>query len=166
MTLKLIGCILITLSSTTFGLNYIKNIKTRVFALNEIMELINTMKIKISYEFCDIPNLLHSLSGKYLIARQCHMHLIDCETLQVAWNKSIDEYASVMHLKAEDVRILRDLCMSLGQTDIDGQISNLNMYSNIIEENYKKANLELNSKSRVIFSTSMFAGLLISIILI
>ena len=68
MTLKLIGCILITLSSTTLGLNYIKNIKTRVFALNEIMELINTMKIKISYEFCDIPSLLHSLSDKYLIA--------------------------------------------------------------------------------------------------
>lgn len=166
MLLKAFGCILIFFSSIGVGLNYIKKLKNRVAALCEACEFINIVKIKMCYELCDIPNLFQTLSDKYFIAQKSSIHIKNGNSLKIAWDKSIDEYAEELHLKAEDVSILKDFCTCLGQTDIEGQTSNFNMYSKLMEKNLKEAKNELSDKSRVIFSTSTFVGLLISILLI
>lgn len=166
MLLKTVGCILIVVSSTTIGLNYINNLKSRVTALNEISEFMSLIKIKMEYELCDIPNILNSLSDKHFVAQRCFMHIKSGSSLKSAWHKSADEYAEKLHLKQEDKRLLNDFCACFGQTDIDGQISNFNMYSELIEKNLNEAKAELANKSKVILSTSIFAGILITILLI
>lgn len=166
MFIKVLGCILIVFSSASIGLNHIGKLKNRVSALCEIIEFINIIKIKIGYELCDIPNMFESLSDKYLIAQNCSKHLKNETSLKSAWYNSVDEYKEKYYLKSQDIDLLKDFCVCLGQTDIEGQISNFNMYSKLIEQNLEEAKEDINDKSKVIFSTSMFAGLLISILLI
>lgn len=166
MLLKAVGCVLIIFSSAGIGIIHIKNLKNRVTALCEINEFINIIRIKINYELCDIPNILNLLSDKYFIAQYCYIHIKNGKSLKSAWYESVDKYAEKMHLKAEDISLLKDFCVCLGQTDIEGQVSNFNIYSKLIEKNSKEAKSELENRTKVIFSTSMFAGLLISILLI
>ena len=166
MILKFVGCVLIFSSSVLFGLDYIKRLNDRVYALHEINDLLNLIKIKISYELCDIPYLLKTLEDKYLIAKICVFYLENEHNLQTSWVNSIAEYGKKNHLKSEDICLLNDVVVCLGKTDIGGQISNLNMYLKLIEERLELTKSEVGSKSKVAFSTSIFTGLLISIILI
>ena len=166
MLLKSIGCILIMFSSVQIGLNYIKNIKSRESALCEIYEFINIIKIKTTYELCDLPDVFRKFSDKYLIADYTSKYLNDGNTLKTAWNRSVDEYAEKKHLKPEDIKLLKDFSVCLGQTDIEGQISNFDMYLKFIENSKDEAKNEIVNKSKVIFSTSIFAGLLVSILVI
>ncbi len=166
MLFKAVGCILIIFSSTAIGINHINNLRDRALALFESSEFVNILKIKMGYELCDIPSIFKSLEDKYFIAKNCLIHIKNGDSLKIAWNKSIDKYAKKAHLNSSDISILKDFCVCLGQTDIEGQISNLNMYLKLLEKRINEAKSELSDKSKVIFSTSIFSGLLISIILI
>lgn len=166
MLLKAVGCILIIFSCAAIGINHVNNLKNRVLALSETREFVNILKIKMDYELCDIPSIFDSLGDKYFIAKNSLLHIKNGYSLKIAWNNSIDEYARKTHLNSGDISILKDFCICLGQTDIEGQISNLSMYSTLLEKRINEAKSELSDKSKVIYSTSIFSGLLISIILI
>ena len=166
MILKIVGCALIFSASALFGLDYIKGLNDRVSALCEVSDLLNLIKIKVSYELCDIPHLLKTLEDRYSIAKSCVFYIEDGQNLQSSWINAIDEYSKKRHLESDDIHLLNDVAVCLGKTDIDGQISNLNMYLKLIEEKLEEIKSEVASKSKVVFSTSIFTGLLISIILI
>ena len=166
MLLKVLGSILVIGASAGIGINNINSLKKRVSALCEISEFMNVIKIKITYELCDIPSALASLSSKYYIAKKCHDHIKSGKSLKDAWGFAIDGLGEEMHLKSQDKSLLKDFCVCLGETDIEGQISNVDMFLELLKKNISESKSKLNDKSKVILSTSMFAGLLISILLI
>ena len=166
MLLKVLGCILVTASSAGIGINYINTLKKRVSALCDISEFMNVIKIKISYELCDIPSALSHLSNKYYMAKKCLEHIKKGESLKGAWGIAIDEFGEKMHLTSQDINLLKDFCVCFGETDIEGQISNFDMFIELLNKSISEAKSKFNDKSKVILSTSMFAGLLISILLI
>lgn len=84
--------------------------------------------------------------------------------IETAWGKAIDETET--NLIKEDLNILREMGKMLGKTDVDGQVSNLDIASTFIDTQIKKAEIEKQNNSKLYKTLGVVSGLSIIIILI
>ncbi len=169
--LKITGCVLIVSASIYIGVAYVNSMKKRIYSLSQMIELFTVLKIKLEYELCAIPELFRLIikqeQGTYVCFLEHCISEIDAgASLKIAWNKSVDKFSREMNLSSNDTALLIDFSQALGDTDVSGQISNLEMYIELLHKNLKDAEKELTDKSRVSISCSLFLGLLVSILLI
>lgn len=157
--------------SICLGANYVKSLNNRINSLSKYIELLSLFKIKLEYELCDIPLMFKVLSQQEegitkKVLENCICELSCGASLKSSWNKSVDKFSSEMCLSKDDEIIIKDFSNSFGDTDVAGQISNIEMYIELLNKNLEKAEKEAAEKSRVSMSCSLFLGLLISILLI
>ena len=81
-----------------------------------------------------------------------------------SWEKTIN--LSETNLKEEDKKILIDMGKILGNTDIDGQVSNIKITSSFIDKQIQKAEEEKNKNVKLYRTLGIVSGLTIVIILI
>ena len=77
-----------------------------------------------------------------------------------AWKNALEE--SKTNLKEEDIKVLKNLSKLLGKTDIDGQLSEIEL----IEEQITNAEEEQKKNEKLYKSLGILAGIAIAIILI
>ncbi|MBQ7799547.1 MAG: stage III sporulation protein AB [Oscillospiraceae bacterium] len=169
--LKLAGCLLIVASSVYAALSHIKSLRKRAQGITAMVELLSAMKIKINYEFTSLPELLKSLrlNSTYpisLFLDECVMNLNQGENLKSAWKKSVDRFSDKMNLTQGDINILSEFSLSLGDSDVGGQISNIQLYTEMLRKNLSDAESIIKDKSRITLSCSLFGGLIFLVLLI
>ena len=81
-----------------------------------------------------------------------------------AWNKAID--TDILNINLEDKNVLKNLSKLLGATDLEGQLSQIEMTSNFLDEQIKKAEKEREKNESMYRKLGMIIGLGIVIILI
>lgn len=81
-----------------------------------------------------------------------------------AWNKAID--TNILNIIEEDKNILKNLSKLLGATDLQGQISQIDVTSNFLDEQIKKAEREREKNEAMYRKLGMIIGLTIVIVLI
>ena len=84
--------------------------------------------------------------------------------IETAWEKAIKKTET--NLNKEDLDILLDMGKMLGKTDIEGQISNLEIASAFIDTQIKKAEEEKQKNSKLCKTLGIVSGLGLIIILI
>ena len=109
-----------------------------VFHFGGDYDIIKT-KIKFTYE--PIPEIFNEISkdsSKNIskIFEQAKEKLKE-ETANIAWEQSIEE--SKGNLKKEDKQILKTMSKLLGQTDVEGQISQIEITENFLENQITEA---------------------------
>ncbi len=171
MLLKAVGCVFVLVFFWAVGVGYINVLKKRISGLEQMIELLTVLKIKLEYELCSIPELFNALKqqqeGKTKIFLEyCLTRIADGSSLKKAWNESVDFISEEMCFIKSDVILMKDFAQSLGDTDISGQIANLTLFIELLKKNLSEAEKILKDKSRVTMSCSLFGGLLISILLI
>ncbi len=169
--IKIIGCVFIISASFYIGIQYVSKLKKRIYGLSQIIEVLNVLKIKLEYEMSNIPRLFKAIAeqdksdaGKMLEC--CALEMDKGLSLKSAWIISIKSFADTMNLSENDVILLCDFSKSLGDTDVLGQISNIELYIQLLDKNLTQAQKELSDKSRVSLSVSVFFGAIVSILLI
>lgn len=158
-------------ASVYIGVGYVNSMKKRIDSLSQMIELLTVVKIKLEYELCAIPELFRLIinqeQGTYLcFLRYCVGEIVAGASLKNAWNKSVDKFSGEMCLSKNDTVLLIDFSQTLGDTDVSGQLSNIEMYIELLSKNLKEAEKEATDKSRVSISCSLFLGLMVSILLI
>jgi len=81
-----------------------------------------------------------------------------------AWNKAID--TNILNIVEEDKNILKNLSKLLGATDLQGQISQIDVTSSFLEEQIKKAEKEREKNEAMYRKLGMIIGLTIVIVVI
>ena len=81
-----------------------------------------------------------------------------------AWSKAVD--TDILNINLEDRNILKNLSKLLGATDLSGQISQIDVTSDFLEEQIKKAEREREKNEAMYRKLGMVIGLGIVIILI
>ena len=81
-----------------------------------------------------------------------------------AWKKAVQ--TSDTNLTDEDIHILLMLSKMLGQTDVEGQISQIEITENFLEKQIKEAQQEKNRNEKLYRKLGTTIGLAIVIILI
>ena len=169
--IKLLGCLMIVGASVFIALNYIGNLRIRVLGIRSMIELLSYIKIKISYELLPLPILIQEFREKngYPISDfldECNAHLNNGRSLKDAWLLAVNSYSSQMCFTREDTSILKEFATELGESDLNGQITNIQLYTEMLEKNLLESEHILKEKRKVTLSCSLFGSLIVLVLLI
>lgn len=166
--LKIVIYTCIFLSSSAIGILVSKKYEGRVSELKEFKNALNMFKTKIKFTYEPIPEIFEEISkqinsntGKIFKLASSNMEVLAAGD---AWNMAVD--TNILSINEEDRSILKNLSKLLGQTDIDGQINQIELTSKFLDEQIVKAEKEKSKSEKMYRTLGMVIGLAIVIILI
>lgn len=166
--IKAIILISIFLCSLYTGIMLSKRYSNREKELIEIQNSLNMLeaKIKFTYEplqdiFFDISKTFKNNIGGIFENTQKNINILG---VGQAWNKAIEE--SNTDLTEEDKNILKGLGRLIGKTDIEGQISEINLLKSLIIAQTDKAKIERAKNEKMYKTLGGIIGMAIVIIIV
>lgn len=144
--------------------------KRYVYRLQELEEMKNTLNIlknKIKFTYEPIPDIFKEISNNSnknigQIFKKAEEKM-EKTTADVAWEQAVEETNN--NLKEEDKNVLKMLSKLLGQTDTDGQISQIEITENFLEGQIKAAMEAKQKNERLYTRLGTIVGLAIVIVL-
>ena len=166
--IKYIMLFLIFISANLIGKIIAKKYTDRLQELEEMKNALNIFKSKIKFTYQPIPEIFEEISNNsnrnisniFKSSRE-NMENLSAEE---AWIKAIEE--SKNNLTKEDKNTLKMLSKLLGQTDVNGQISQIEITENFLETQIKQAQEEKQKNEKLYIRLGTTIGLAIVIILI
>jgi len=138
---KLIILMLVFLSSLYIGILISRKYIYREKELKEMKNALNILKTKMKFTYESIPEIFTYISQKTKkgIKEIFELSVHQMQELPAgeAWNYALDKVNNCM--TTEDKEILRSLGKLLGKTDIDGQISEIELVDNFLDTQIEMA---------------------------
>lgn len=168
LILKNILLMIIFLLSTAIGLVIAKMYENRVKELREFQNILNIMKTKIKFTYEPLADIFRQIaqdnntSIEKLFRQMSHQ--ITFKKTNEVWTRCIQE--ADLSLKQEDKDVIKKLGKLLGQTDVEGQISEIEVTQSFLDTQIIKAE-EAKKKNQKMYKTlGVVMGLVFVIILI
>lgn len=166
--LKIFIFALIIGGCTALGVIYAKRYSNRVLELKEMKNALNMFENKIKFTYEDIATVFKDISktikgniGK--VFENASNKMIN-KNAGEAWEEALN--VTFTALKQEDIEIIKGLGRMLGKTDINGQISEIELVSEFLETQIKEAEYEKNKNYKMYKTLGIVVGIAIVIILI
>ena len=158
---------LILVSSTLIGKFLSKKYVYRLEELEDIKNALNILKTKIKFTYEPIPEVFEEISKNvnrnvgniFELAKEKMKE----KTASEAWEESVEK--TECNLKKEDKKIIKTLSKLLGQTDVEGQISQIEITEEFLEGQIKEAENERKKNEKLYTRLGTVLGLAIVIIL-
>lgn len=168
ITVKFILLAIILGISAFIGITISKKYSTRVKELKEIQRALHIFEEKIKFTYQPIPDVFAEIADKCSpsIAQIFFDASVNMEYqfAGVAWENALDN--SKTKLTKEDIDILKGLSKMLGNTDLDGQVSEIRLTEKFIDTKIKDAEYERNKSEKMYRTLGLTVGLTIVIILV
>ena len=158
---------LILILATMVGKYLSKKYVYRLEELEDIKNALNILKSKIKFTYEPIPEIfeeISKISSRNIseLFKTAKIKMNDL-TANEAWEEAIEE--SQNNLKKEDKDVLKTLSKLLGQTDAEGQISQIEITENFLETKIQEAMEEKKKNEKLYTRLGTIMGLTIVIIL-
>ena len=158
---------LILVFSTLIGKFLSKKYVYRLEELDDIKNALNILKTKIKFTYEPIPEIFEEISNNvnknvgriFSLAKEEMRDKIASE----AWENAVEKVEC--NLKREDKKVIKTLSKLLGQTDVEGQISQIEITEEFLEEQIKEAKEEKIKNEKLYTRLGTVVGLTIVIIL-
>ena len=165
--IKYLILFLILIISTLIGRTMAKKYVYRVEELEEIKVALNILKTKIRFTYEPIPeifteiaqNTTKNIKNIFVNAKEKMKE----STAETAWQESVDE--AIANLNNEDKWAIKTLAKLLGQTDSEGQISQIEITEKFIEEQIQDAISARQKNEKLYTRLGTILGMTIVIIL-
>ena len=168
--IKYILMFFIFLNSILLGILYSKKYENRLKELEKINTILNIFEAKVKFTCLSIKEIFEEVCnenkdniGKLFGLAKEYM---EEETSKVAWEKAIENKKEEMNLNKEDIEVLKTLGKMLGNTDVEGQVSQIELTKSLINTQIENAKIEKNKNSKLYKTLGASIGLVIVIILI
>ncbi len=168
--LRYVFFIAIISGSTSIGFLLSKEYKYRVIELRCFSNLINILQNKIKFTHKPLQEILEEISNIETNTRITQIFYktsknLEKDNCKEALTKAINEEKFFLNLKIEDIELLKMLGTVLGKTDIEGQMSEINQFNILLNNQIKKAEQEHIKNDKMCKSLGTIIGLVIVIIL-
>ena len=165
--LKYIILFLILVCCSLIGRYLSKKYVIRVKDLEEMKNALNIFKSKVKFTYEPIPEIFKEISGNvnhnvgqvFTLSREKMKDM----TANIAWEEAVEE--SINGFSKEDKYVLKTLSKLLGQTDIEGQISQIEITEKFLDSQLKEAQKEREKNEKLYSKLGTTIGLAIAIIL-
>lgn len=132
---------LILLGTSLIGKFLAKKYVYRLEELEEIKNALNILKTKIKFTYEPIPEIFKEISSNTNknvgnIFKKASEKM-ETTTANIAWEQAVEETET--NLKMQDKQTIKKLSKLLGQTDVDGQVSQIEITENFLESQIKEA---------------------------
>ncbi len=165
--IRYIILLLILAISSIIGKMLSKKYVRRLEELEEMQNALNILKNKIKFTYEPIPEIFEEISstsnkniGNIFKSAKIKMNNSNAN---IAWQESIQE--STNNLTQEDKNVLMSLSKLLGQTDIEGQISQIEITEKFLENQIQEALKEKQKNEKLYLKLGTITGLAIVIML-
>ena len=153
--------------STAIGFLISKSYQNRVIELKEFKNILNIMKTKIKFTYEPLVDIFNQIANNNdteieKIFGQMANQLTYYQAKEV-WENCIQE--ADISIKQEDKDILKKMGKLLGQTDVEGQISDIEVTENFLDMQIEKAEEEKKKNQKMYKTLGIVAGLVFVIIL-
>lgn len=153
--------------STGIGILISKSYENRVIELKEFKNILNIMKTKIKFTYEPLAEIFKQISkdnqtNVEKIFEQMANQITYYPTKDV-WENCIQD--ADISIKQEDKDILKKLGKLLGQTDVEGQISEIEVTQNFLDTQIEKAEEEKKKNQKMYKTLGIVTGLVFVIIL-
>ena len=149
---KVFMLFLVFITSALIGKFLSKKYVYRLEELEEMKNSLNIFKSKIKFTYEPIPEIFEEISKNAnknigIIFSRAKQKMNDT-TATIAWEESLDEIVreNKTNLKKEDINILKSLSKLLGQTDVEGQVSQIEITQNFLNTQIKEARRRKSKK--------------------
>lgn len=173
MLLKVIGIILVLLSSSFIGIMLSMNCRKRPQQLRELQVMLQMLENSICYlseiltdAFDRIFNGNNSETGVFFGIASSNMKNIKNCNAEDAWNMSVSENILKTALNKEDEKILLSFGKMLGNSDVEGQIKNIRLTLNQLKIQEEKAEKARIKNENMYKSLGILGGMAIVTVLI
>ena len=165
--IKYILLIVIFGLSTAIGMTISKSYENRVVELKEFKNILNVMKTKIKFTYEPLSEIFNQIANKNetnieMIFGQMSNQITYFQTREV-WENCIQE--ADISINQEDKDILKKLGKLLGQTDVEGQVSEIEVTENFLNMQIDKAEDEKKKNQKMYKTLGITIGLVFVIIL-
>lgn len=171
--IKFILIICVFAASTFIGYTFAGRYKTRVAELNDLLFALEIFETKIKYTYDSLTTSFLYIADT-LKTKVYRIFFVTAEEIKENKNDSagdcfkrvVDGEKIFLSLNKEDIEILKELGVSLGQTDMEGQVKNIKLVYNSLKRQLETAKEEKNKNFKMYRNMGMLSGLVIIIILL
>lgn len=165
--LKYFILFIILVACSLIGRYLSKKYVIRVNELEEMKNALNMFQSKIKFTYEPIPEIFEEIAQNtnrnvgqvFTLAKEKMKN----STANIAWEEAIEE--SQNNLTKEDKYVLKTLSKLLGQTDVEGQTSQIEITQKFLETQLKEAQAEKEKNEKLYSKLGTTIGLAIVIIL-
>lgn len=166
--IKYFMLLFVFITSSFIGRCIAQKYSYRLEELEEMKNILNVFKSKIRFTYEPIPEIFREIANNAKenigqIFEKAEKNMRDFSAGE-AWENAVQ--TSETNLTNEDLHILLMLSKMLGQTDVEGQISQIEITENFLEKQIKEAQQEKNKNEKLYRKLGTTIGLAIVIILI
>lgn len=165
--LKYFMLFIILVACSLIGRYLSKRYIIRVNELEEMKNALNMFQSKIKFTYEPIPEIFEEISQATSrnVGQVFHLakEKMKTSTANTAWEEAIEE--SETNLSKEDKHVLKTLSKLLGQTDVEGQISQIEITQKFLETQLKEAQEQKEKNEKLYSKLGTTIGLAIVVIL-
>ncbi len=167
IVIKIIILLGIFISSIYIGMLISNKYTDRVEELKNIKSALNIFETKIRYTYETIPEAFAEISKQFDGKKVGELFKIAVEELKentagMAWKNAIEK--TNLSINMEDKNVIEDLSKTLGSTDIQGQISQIELTQNLLDKQIENAEIEKSKNAKMYKTLGGIVGLMIVII--
>ena len=155
-------------TSTVIGVLISKKYSNRLQILKDMKNALNIFEVKVNFSMETIPEIFTEISQKIKgAAGKIFANAVENMDVMIAgdaWEKAVESNSE--NLNNEDINSLKPLGKLLGKTDIDGQLSQIKLVCEFLEEQINEAVEEKNKNEKMYQKLGVIVGLVIVIVLI
>lgn len=168
--MKLLGMVLVFLSTSSLGYLFALKYKMRRLMLKSMISSLNLFKIEITYSKAPLEEILMAISNssdkniKFVFYRTgVILSQNEGYTAGEAWEIALNEWHN-NYLKKEDVEILRSFGYGLGNSDVYNQEKNFDLTIEFLKRQLSNADEESKKNEKLYKNIGILAGLAIIIL--
>lgn len=166
--IKCLIYILLFASSTTIGFLMSKKYEKRVQQLKDFKSALTIFKTKIRFTYAPLKDIFEDIS-KSISSKTSQVFKLVSECLEVenatnCWDRALNDIE--LEITNEDKETIRPLGKLLGKTDVEGQLSEIDLCLTFLEKQIEKSEMERDKNSKLYKTLGSIAGIGIIIILL
>lgn len=159
---------MIIVTSSIIGILFSKKYANRESEIKEMKNALNMFATKIKFTYEPIPNVFMEIANKIggnigNIFDRAASRMKEISAGE-AWVQALTE--SKNNLSKEDIAVIQNLSRMLGQTDLEGQLSEIEIVNEFLTNQLENAAEERKKNEKMYRTLGLVAGLTIAIILI
>lgn len=149
---------------------YSRKYDNRLKELEEIDLILNIFKAKVKFTCLGIKEIFEEIyrNNKDEVGKIFKLASInlDEDDSQIAWERALKESKEILNFNKEDIEVINTLGKMLGNTDIEGQVSQIELTKQLLKKQIEDAKTEKSKNSKLYKTLGASIGLAIVIILI
>lgn len=169
VVVKFLILTLVFVASLSIGVLIAKKYVNREKELKDMKNALNIFETKIKFTYASVPEIFEDISKQFkgkvvgqIFEKACI--LMKDRPAGEAWKEGIEQVEA--NMTTDDKTILINLGKLLGKTDVEGQISEIELVTNFLDTQIKLAEIDRGKNEKLYKTLGGVIGLTLVIILI